>query len=201
MENAASRLRQIIHSVIELDDGYILSMKNTAHTYELNRIILMKINKSGDTIWTKAHFTDSTVVFTNPPEIFPTDDGHFMLAGMKSPPQTQEDKGFLFQFDETGEILWEKTFGENGSEGFIDFKKTPDGGYIMGGYSYSVDPEGDFYLVKTDAQGEIEWESHLGGPGYQSGYSVDFTPDGGYVISGRAGIPQFPFDVDIAADL
>ncbi|MCB9292993.1 MAG: T9SS type A sorting domain-containing protein [Lewinellaceae bacterium] len=157
----------------------------------------MRLNEGGDTLWTKTHFADETAVWLAGPRIETTEDGQYLIAGIIRSPETGDDNGLLLKFNPEGEIIWQKDYGGAGKDGFFSYRKTPDGGYILGGFSRSLDPSGDFYLVKVDSEGEMEWETHLGGPGYQDGYSVDFTPDGGYVIAGRGGVP--PFDIDIAA--
>jgi len=191
---------QIVVSIAEVEEGYVAAIKNTAHTYELNRIILAGLNKEGDTLWTKHYFTDSTVVNFTSPFIEKSEDGFLVLAGTIENPQLESDNknAYMMKVDVNGNLIWQKTYGGPKVNGIRSFKKTPDNGFILGGYSRNEDDSGDFYLIKTDPDGEMEWEAHLGGTGYQSGYSVDFTPDGGYVISGRAGDPHFPFAIDIA---
>lgn len=75
--------------------------------------------------------------------------------------------------------------------------KTNDGGYIMAGYATSYDGAGmskgdvsqnlgqkDMWVVKTDAQGKIEWEKSLGGADDEEARSIVQTQDGGYIIAG-----------------
>ncbi|GAI50293.1 unnamed protein product, partial [marine sediment metagenome] len=42
----------------------------------------------------------------------------------------------------------------------------------------------DFYLVKTDASGNMEWDKTFGGSGYDFAHSARQTTDGGYIIAG-----------------
>ena len=192
---------QHLNSVIEVDDGYLTAMYTSGGNLpNLKGIIFMKTNKEGDTLWTKPYLTDSTSIFTYPPHIIASDDGHFLIAGLEVTPQEEDDifEGFLIKFDKDGQILWQKRYEGAGQVIFRDFKQTPDGGYILGGTSTAIDPMGDFYLVKTDMNGEVEWESYLGGEGFQAGYAVDYLPDGGYVISGRGGNPPFATDIAVA---
>ena len=65
-------------------------------------------------------------------------------------------------------ILWQRTVGGSGDETLYSIKQTPDGGYIVGGASGS-DISGDktdasngffdIWIVKADAEGNIEWQN------------------------------------------
>ena len=63
-------------------------------------------------------------------------------------------------------------------------QQTTDGGYIIAGDTGSDDEDGDAYLVKTDASGNIEWEKTIGGSDYDCSRSVQQTTDGGYILAG-----------------
>ncbi len=78
-------------------------------------------------------------------------------------------------------------------------KQTVDGGYIVAGYTgrpyaVSTEPmsffpptiEGDFWIIKLDASGEIIWQNIYGGASAEQANSVEETSDGGYVVAGTA---------------
>ncbi|UCE18593.1 MAG: DJ-1/PfpI family protein, partial [Gemmatimonadota bacterium] len=80
---------------------------------------------------------------------------------------------------------WAKTFGGPDSEGGRSVQETGDGGFIICGYTYSFGAgASDIYLVKTDSQGDEQWSRTFGGPGWEYGYSVCRTNDGGYLLTG-----------------
>ena len=189
---------EIASAIKELNDGYILAIRTAASTYEANRVVLYRLDEWGDTLWTKSHFQDSTVFRVMGGNIEEDEEGNFVITGCLFYPQYDQEDGGLLKFSPQGDIIWLKSFGGEEADGFHSYKKTPDGGYILGGWSFSNSPQGDFYLVKTDSDGEMEWETWIGGSGWQIGYSVDFTPDGGYVISGRGGIPPDAIDIAVA---
>ncbi len=82
-------------------------------------------------------------------------------------------------------------YGGSGLDLFSDMKRTPDGGYIMVGSTYSSDGDVSMYhgdrdawVVKTSASGEIEWQRALGGTDIDWGQSIALSGDGGYLMAG-----------------
>ena len=108
--------------------------------------------------------------------------------------------------------LWDKRFGGTGEEGEYAFQQTTDGGYIMGGISYSaisgnktqnnwdtslVTP--DYWVVKIDSLGNKQWDKRFGGTDIDQFFTLQQTMDGGYILGGMTGsgangdISQQPF--------
>ncbi|WP_143763416.1 hypothetical protein [Methanothrix harundinacea] len=82
------------------------------------------------------------------------------------------------------DLLWEKAFGGPGEERGISLQETADGGIIVAGYTTSRGGGGrDLWLVKTDSEGELEWDRTIGGPGDEEGWAVLEVEDG-YVVAG-----------------
>ena len=83
------------------------------------------------------------------------------------------------------EILWTKTFGGSNSDGAKDIINTLDGGYALAGFTYSYGAGNcDMYLVKTDADGNMEWEKTFGGDGWDFAYALVQTEDAGFLLVG-----------------
>lgn len=92
-------------------------------------------------------------------------------------------------------ILWQRTIGGSESEALYDLKQTPDGGYILGCSSLSNisgdktdGSNGDFdiWVIKTNAEGNIEWQNSIGGNNFDDLHSIELTPDGGYIACGES---------------
>ena len=63
--------------------------------------------------------------------------------------------------------------------------QTSDGGYALAGYTCFYGAGGsDFWLVKTDSAGKMQWNKTYGGAGYDEAHSVVQTRDGGYALAG-----------------
>lgn len=132
------------------------------------------------------------------PSIHTTSDGGYIVAGKTSSTDGDvsvnhgESDYWVLKLDETGEIQWEKCYGGSGSDWANSIIQTIDGGYVIAGYSKSDDGdvsgnfgERDCWIVKLDADGNIEWEKNYGGTDFDYGYSIQQTYDGGYIFAGR----------------
>jgi len=93
----------------------------------------------------------------------------------------QEIKGV-----ESPPIEWNKTYGGTGLENARCMIQTSDGGYALAGDTASFGAgRKDFWLVKTDASGNMEWNQTYGGVRAEIAFSVVETSDGGYALAGR----------------
>ena len=88
-------------------------------------------------------------------------------------------------------ILWQKSLGGTGDELSISIHGTSDGGYIAAGYSNSIDGDvtgnhslNDYWIVKIDNLGILQWQKSLGGTMDDVANSVKQTTDGGYIVAG-----------------
>ena len=102
---------------------------------------------------------------------------------------------WVVRLSETGEIIWEKTYGGGGQDFAGSIAKTQDGGYILGTYGSSTDGDvdcimydtinvGDIRLIKIDSTGVIEWQDCYGGYDSEGLIEIEQTLDGGYVFLG-----------------
>ncbi|WP_340075928.1 hypothetical protein [Leptobacterium sp. I13] len=105
---------------------------------------------------------------------------------------SDDDKNTIIDPSFLGEIEWIKTFGgtnEDTAQGII---KTSDGGYAIIGYTNSIDgdivdktlQENDFWVLKLDNDGNIQWNKTYGGSGDDIGQDIIQTIDGGYAVTG-----------------
>jgi len=81
--------------------------------------------------------------------------------------------------------MWTQTYGGTGGDIAYSLVETSDGGYAIAGYTRSFGAGwDDFWLIKTDANGNMEWNQTYGGEHYEDAYSLVETSDGGYAIAG-----------------
>ena len=115
-----------------------------------------------------------------------TTDGGYIIAGATQSYGAGLWDAYLVKTDASGNMEWEQTFGGSNHDIAKSVQQTTDGGYIVAGTTNSYGAgASDFYLVKTDASGNMEWEQTFGGSSYERAYSVQQTTDGGYIMLGE----------------
>ena len=113
-----------------------------------------------------------------------TSDGGYVVAGSKVIENASLDV-YLLKTDAARNIVWEKNFGGALQDVGKSMQQTPDGGFIIAGYTTSTGAGmKDIYLVRTDAQGNLIWEQTIGAAGDEEATAVALSNDGGYVVAG-----------------
>jgi hypothetical protein len=123
-----------------------------------------------------------------------TSDGGYIIAGQTYSYGAGLNDVYLIKTDASGNEEWYQTFGGSEQDYGKSVAQAPDGGYIIGGLTYSFASYCDFYLIKTDANGNEEWSQTFGGSGANFGYSVAVCSDGGYVIVGDTTLGAGSYD-------
>ncbi|WP_127844941.1 hypothetical protein [Psychroflexus aestuariivivens] len=104
---------------------------------------------------------------------------------------TTDSDYWLVKFDRNLNLIWQKTFGGSSDDRGQSLISTTDGGFAVTGFTRSNDGDistnygfQDFWVVKLDANGSIEWETSIGFAGNDRGYDIIQTQDGGYFVTG-----------------
>jgi hypothetical protein len=112
-------------------------------------------------------------------------DGGFIVVGNTESFGAGESDVFLIRTDSDGKEMWTNLYGGAGKDIGYSVAETPDSGYVIAGTSSSFsDGALDFYLVKTNREGEIEWERSIGGDRSDVLTSVCLAEDGYYICAG-----------------
>lgn len=150
-------------------------------------IYLLKVDQNGDPLWQKTYggpADDFGYALLEAP------DGGYLLAGYTYSSGNGGSDAYLIKTDSGGDLQWQKTYGGSADDQVFGINATADGGYVMAGWSRSFSDSQDFYEVKTDADGTLQWQKKS--PRWDSAkesysswaYSVLQKPDGGYLVNG-----------------
>ena len=159
---------------------------------------IIKLNNAGTIEWQKSLGGSGEDIASS---IKQTADGGYIVGGVTSSPDgdVTAAKGYndfwVIKLDNTGKIQWQKALGGTGDDGASSIQPCTDGGYIVAGYSNSTDGNVtgnhgggfggyDYWIVKTDATGNIVWQKSLGGTSPDKAQSIGLTSDGGYIVVG-----------------
>ena len=104
---------------------------------------------------------------------------------------------WVVKLDDTGAIKWQKTLGGTNDDRATSIEQTLDTGYIIAGYTNSMDGDAtsyhgtpgtysDYWVVKINKTGTLQWQKNYGGEDYDYAFSVKQTNDGGYAVAGFA---------------
>lgn len=138
-------------------------------------------------------------------EVTQTSDGGYVLGGYsfsnisgdKSEDCIGDADYWVVRVDSIGNIVWENTIGGTSDDELRTVKQTIDGGYILGGFSNSnisgdktednidyMETGGDYWVVKLDEEGNIDWQNTIGGNKLDIIFDISVTTDTGYILCG-----------------
>ena len=206
------------------DGGFILAgTSSSAKSFQkkenckgLSDFWVIKLNAAGDEQWQR------TIGGNGQEELlcaFQTKDGGYILGGSSSSSpnsistskfdekpintdtyaKSEKSRGnmdyWIVKLDKQGVIEWQKTYGGQYADLLRSMEQTSDNGYILAGYSNSPisgdktegnKGAGDYWVLKLNDTGEIQWQKAYGAEGDDQPYVIHQTKDGGYIIGGNS---------------
>lgn len=193
-----------------LDGGYIIAGYTGSSDGDVSNKIggkynldywIVKLNKDGNIQWEKTYGGTNEDIANS---IQQTKDGGYIVAGSSKSRDGDITNGYdddtyadywVVKLDGNGEKQWQKNYGGAHSDYANSIQQTRDGGYIIAGWSnsntgdkpdsYSGKP--DYWIVKTDKEGILQWQKTLGGTERDEATFIRQTKDGGYLVAGNSG--------------
>lgn len=200
-DDIASQIQQT------LDGGYIIAGLTASNNGDITQqqgitdCWIVKLNSIGEIIWQKTYGGTNQDSATS---IQQTLDGGYIVAG-----NTYSNDGdvsgnhgdldvWIIKLNNSGTIVWQKTFGGTGTDYANCIQQRLDGSYIVAGYTYSNDGDvsgnhttdnslNDYWVIKLNTQGELVWQKTLGGTDGDFASCIQQTSDNGYIIAGTTG--------------
>ena len=186
-----------------LDGGFIFvcttkSIDVIGHHGDFD-IWVVKLNTLGDFEWQKCLGGSS---LEENPSIQQTSDGGYIVScdTYSFDGDVSGSHGYdiwLVKLNSSGLIEWQKCLGGTSGEYASSIQQTSDGGYIVSCSTYSNDGDvlgnhqcdncvtSDFWVVKLNSTGIIEWQKCLGGYLSDNPKFIQQTLDGGFIVAGE----------------
>ncbi len=170
----------VAHSVRQTrGGGYVLAGSSTSSSG--TGVWLLRTDANGGLLWSRNPGIATGAVAYDAAE---TADNGFIVAG-SADSVLRGSEAILIKTDSDGDTRWTKSFGGEFDDEARSLVLTGDGGYALGGFSWSNSAGlSDFWMVKTDGEGRLEWQRTFGGVAREAAHSLVQTSDGGYVLAG-----------------
>jgi len=186
------------------DGGYLLTGStnstdgDAAGNHGSSDILVLKLDANGNKVWTKIFGGTAGEAAR---AILSTPDGGCAVAGFTSSNDgdvsgnhsSSTTDMWVLKLDNTGKKLWQTTLGGTKDDQAYAITASPDGGYMVAGYSSSKDGDvtvnhgnSDIWVVKLSDNGKKLWQKALGSSGQDWGDYIFATADGGFMVGGFA---------------
>ncbi|MDS0283197.1 PKD domain-containing protein [Haloarcula onubensis] len=162
-------------------DGYLLAGQTASLGNGQLDAWLLKIDADGAKQWERPYGDTrddraSSVI---------TDGSDFVFAGGTNSEGSGGIDAWVMRVDGTGDERWNKVYGGPGDDWAFSHVGTDDGGYLLAGETDSAGSGGrDAWLLKTDSDGDAQWNKVYGGSADDYARDVVTAQDGGYVFVG-----------------
>jgi uncharacterized delta-60 repeat protein len=147
---------------------------------------IIRLDRAGNLIWERDFGgLDSDQVYA----VATTVDGGVVVAGHTRSKGAGKSDFWVFRLDKAGNFVWERTFGGEQDDRARTVTATEDGGFVVAGFTKSQgSSEGDAWVLKLVADGELSWESKFGSKGSDGVFNVSAMADGSLVATGYTNI-------------
>lgn len=192
------------------DGGYI----TTGYTQSNNGDITTKTNESFD-FWVLKFSADNTLLWSKTyggladdrgADIIETSDNGYAVLGYSKSIEnnvvsnSSSQDFWMLKLDASGAVLWQKSIGFSGADYGTKLIETKDNGYLLTGVLDVTASEGqgnlkslakkhaggDFWAIKLDALGNIQWSKFFGGSFTDIPLGVVQTSKGNFIIAGSS---------------
>ena len=156
-------------AIVQTTDGNLVIAGATTES------ILVKLDPTGALVWEKGYHEGGNSPANS---ILETIDGGLVVV----------DHRRVVKFNSIGNVQWSKTYGGSVNDRLSAMVQTTDGSLVIAGSSYSPGNslESDYWVIKLDANGALQWSKTYGGSGNDRASTMVQTTDGSLVIAGHS---------------
>lgn len=103
----------------------------------------------GQYYWSKSYGNRSVSSVCN---IVPANDGGFVAAGTIYINDQEEHYAWVIKLNYKGDIVWQKTYGDNGNRAVSILAASDSGFFLFGGKTYY-----GLWVIKINSDGKVLW--------------------------------------------
>jgi predicted secreted protein len=168
------------------DGGYVLGSAATlASGAGAHDFVLTKTDSQGNVQWFKTYGGNATDILR---ALIPTRDAGYAMVGYTNSFGAGGFDIWMVKVNGTGNTQWNKTYGGplNEMAAWNNVIQASDGGYTIASYTNSYGAGGnDFWLIKTDSYGNMQWSKTYGGVSNDNAFDIVQNNDGSYTMVGN----------------
>jgi hypothetical protein len=182
-----------IHSIIMTSEGYLVAGESESSdgdvgvTHGNTDAWILKLDKSGNKQWQKV-FGGTEYDVANC-VVADHEEGYVIVGGSLSFDGDLQGNGghygaWAWKIDRAGNVVWGKILGESKFDFANAVTNTKDGGYLVTGFTSTVDEDVDAWVTKLDKSGSVVWQKIFGGIADDKMYAVVENSNGDFLIAG-----------------
>jgi hypothetical protein len=169
-----------LFSAIATPDGFLLLGLTYSNGNGGSEAWTVKITSLGKIIWNK-NYGISNDTAARSGALAP--DGDYVITGYTTTQNSSNYNFLLMKLDSSGNMVWNKTYGDQDSQKAYSMTKAADG-YIIVGDTESQQSDIDAWVIKVDYNGNVLWTKIVGGKNADSPSYITPSSDDGYLVCG-----------------
>lgn len=188
------------HTVVQANDGnFLLAGFTESADFDISAtngsydFWVLKVSNKGEKLWERT-YGGTGIERAN--AIEKTADNGFIIVGgsnsndgMKKTALGGNDV-WAIKINDTGKLLWEKSYGGSDFDDATSITATNDGGFIITGNSKSLNNqltenqgENDIWVFKVNSSGDLIWQKSIGTSGLDFGFGAFQNDTGDFVYA------------------
>ncbi|MFX1535057.1 MAG: hypothetical protein ACFFDI_12600 [Promethearchaeota archaeon] len=173
---------ELIGGITQHEDGGFILTGQRRFTGDNSGLWVMKVDNNGLEEWNQTYDQE----YSWGVGIVQVADGGVVVGGSSRAIWNGTCNFLLMKLDSNGTVQWKRIYGSPADQVAKAFIQTSDAGFALAGVNasrYGREPQ-DIWLIKTDANGMVEWNQTYSYYDYQNCEALIQTSDGGFAIAG-----------------
>ncbi|RYZ96936.1 MAG: PKD domain-containing protein, partial [Sphingobacteriaceae bacterium] len=166
------------------DSNFVICTQTQSYGKGGEDVYLIKVDKAGNVDWSRTYGgTGNDAGFS----VKQIPGGGYIIAGSTASYGAGNRDVLLIKTNDTGGVVWTRTFGGSGEDVAFTAIVTQDSNYVVTGHTYSFGSgSSDFYSLKVDTSGSLLWSRVVGGSGWDLSLSVAEDVAGNLYVTGQS---------------